>query len=220
MSRQAANPTQMVLFDAETDRTLAFYEREAASYAQQTASADLRELHNRFLSLAPAGAILDAGSGSGRDTLAFIARERAVDAFDASQAMAAISTERTGIKTQVARLETFTTTKRYAGIWACASLLHVAQHQLSNAIGRLATALLPDGVLFMSFKYGEAQHVTEDGRRYTDLNEATLGWHIHTQAKLKFHSLWVSDDLISAKVRSPWLNALAFKKTRSRSAHE
>jgi SAM-dependent methyltransferase len=49
--------------------------------------------------------ILDAGSGSGRDTLAFLDQGCLVDAFDGSAAMAEISSRLTAQKTRVMRFE-------------------------------------------------------------------------------------------------------------------
>lgn len=205
---------QLALFDAAADATIAYYDRVATQYAEQTAHVDFSAMHKRFLALTPTGPILDAGSGGGRDTLAFLEEGRVVDAFDASLEMAKLSSARTGVTTDVQRFETFRPRQRYAGIWACASLLHVAQHQLSDAVARLAGALLPAGVLFMSFKYGDEQRVTEDGRRFTDLNEASLGWLIRQQPKLSFDSMWKSQDVLSPN-RPPWLNALTLRKTRA-----
>jgi SAM-dependent methyltransferase len=205
--------SKFALSDPDSESTIAFYDARAEAYAEQTAHVDLSEVYDRFLALAPAGPILDAGSGGGRDTLAFLQRKRDVDAFDASPELARISTARTGVETLVARFETFETTKRYAGIWACASLLHVAQFELSDAIGRLTNALAANGVFFMSFKYGDEQRMEPDGRRFTDLNEVSLSMHIHRQARLRFNSMWVFDGASTAG-KTSWLNAMAVRKPR------
>jgi SAM-dependent methyltransferase len=212
------SPTQihqgaLALSDPDGERTIAYYNQRAEAYAAETAEVDLSEVYERFLALAPPGPILDAGSGGGRDTLEFLKRGREVEAFDASAELARISTERTGVATQVARFETFETTKRYAGIWACASLLHVAQYELSDAISRLTNALSANGVFFMSFKYGEEQRVERDGRRFTDLNEVSLSMHIYRQPRLRFNSMWVFEGGSTAG-KTSWLNAIALRKPK------
>lgn len=58
----------------------------------------------------------------------------------------------------------------YDGIWACASLLHCERTRLKEVIGKLLSALKPNGVLYMSFKYGDSDR-EKDGRQFTDLNE-------------------------------------------------
>lgn len=213
MTPVQTSQSKLALGDPDGESTIAFYNARAAAYADQTAHADLSEVYDRFLALAPAGPILDAGSGGGRDTLAFLKRGREVDAFDASEELARISTERTGVTTQVARFETFQTNKRYAGIWACASLLHVTQFELSDAIGRLANALATNGAFFMSFKYGDEQRMEPDGRRFTDLNEVSLSMHIHRQPRLRFNSMWVFEGDSTAG-KTAWLNALTLRKPK------
>jgi hypothetical protein len=50
--------------------TLAYYDRRAADFAEQTADLDLEPLYARFLRhVRPGGRILDAGCGPGRDAL-------------------------------------------------------------------------------------------------------------------------------------------------------
>lgn len=213
MSRRQPRQGDLALGDPDGERTIAYYNRRAKAYAVETADVDLREVYDRFLALAPAGPILDAGSGGGRDTLAFLKRGREVDAFDASAELARISTERTGVCTQVARFETFEATKRYAGIWACASLLHVAQFELSDAIGRLTNALAPNGAFFMSFKYGDEQRMELDGRRFTDLNEVSLSMQIYRQPRLQFNSMWVFEGDSTAG-KTSWLNAIALRQSK------
>lgn len=69
------------------------------------------------------------------------------------------------------RLESFydfSDQSRFDGIWACVFLLHCERHRLDEVIGRIITALKANGVLYMSFKYGDLE---KDGRDFTDLNE-------------------------------------------------
>jgi len=214
MSPRRTHQSSLALTDPDGESTIAYYDQRAEAYATETADVDLSEVYERFLALAPQGPILDAGSGGGRDTLAFLKRGREVEAFDASAELARISTERTGVVTQVDRFETFETTKRYAGIWACASLLHVAQFELSDAISRLTKALAANGVFFMSFKYGDGQRIEHDGRRFTDLNEVSLSMHIHRQPRLRFNSMWVFEGGSTAG-KTSWLNAMALRQSKT-----
>src|SRR5690606_22260482 len=150
--------------DGQKAQSLEYYERNAESYFKATRDADLSALYERFLRRLPKGArILDAGSGSGRDTLAFVRRGYAVSAFDSSAALCELSTRLTGVRTRVLRFQELEGEAEYDGIWACASLLHLSDAELPNAIGRLIRALKPDGVLYMSFKHGAGERVTEDG---------------------------------------------------------
>lgn len=154
-----------------SEATLAYYEAEAEAYFAATIDADMSAEHERFLQeLPPRGLILDAGSGSGRDTKVFLDRGYTVDAFDASPAMASLSSAFTGQTTEVATFENWTgKPDTYDGIWAFASLLHVTRSDLPGVLRTLCDSLKPGGWLFCSFKYGRVNKTDRLGRHYTNL---------------------------------------------------
>lgn len=64
------------------DTTLAFYEGNAKQYYDDTVNTNMTVLYTPFLTYMPTYAsILDAGCGSGRDTLYFASRGYQVTAF-------------------------------------------------------------------------------------------------------------------------------------------
>lgn len=158
------------------DDTIGWYNRTAETYAADTLARNPVALRSAFLARLPRGGlILDAGSGSGRDTLAFLEAGYEVEAFDASEELAEISTLLTGRKTRVARFESFRGAQgRYDGVWAFASLLHVAQDDLPDALDRLAHVLKPGGWLFANFKLGRGERVDAYSRHYTDMDPGLL----------------------------------------------
>src|SRR5258708_9890657 len=67
------------------DFTEGYYNVNAEEYFRATVGIDMSSIYDRFVSKLVAGArILDAGCGSGRDTLAFVKRGYSVSAFDSS----------------------------------------------------------------------------------------------------------------------------------------
>ena len=158
------------------DDTVGWYERSAAAYAAETLGRNPGFLREAFAArLPPGGSILDAGSGSGRDTLAFIEAGFDVDAFDASEGLAVFSSRLTGRPTQVARFESYVGPHdRYDGVWAFASLLHVREADIPPVVGRLAACLKRGGWLFANFKIGKGERLDEFGRRYTDMTRPQL----------------------------------------------
>ena len=61
----------------------------------------------------------------------------------------------------------------FDGIWACASLLHVSEKELETVLVKFHRALKRDGVLYASWKYGEAE--CSDGERfYCDMTEEKM----------------------------------------------
>ena len=125
------------------DRTVAFYDADPTAYSLGSLDADLSELYPEFVErVTSGGLVLDAGSGSGRDTREFLGRGYRVEAFDASMGMSDLASRLTGVDVKVARFEDWSAPSgRYDGIWCFASLLHVARADLSGVVGRLADAL-------------------------------------------------------------------------------
>src|SRR5262245_39734911 len=74
--------------------TLNYYQQNAEQYYQETVTLDLSHLYGPCLSLLPEGGkILDAGCGSGRDSLYFKHQGFQVTAFDACAAFVELSTK-------------------------------------------------------------------------------------------------------------------------------
>lgn len=201
--------------------TWRFYEKNAKGYAEQTAAVDMSALYERFERHLPGGAaILDAGSGSGRDTKHFAEAGYQVTSFDYSAEMAKISTAYTGIPTVVRSFADVNEVNRYDGIWACASLLHLLQTELTDAVARLAKALKPSGVIYMSFRYGVDERCYSDGRCYTDLDEEGVTKIIAAIPPLQVLELWVSGGEGSFEGGGLWLNAIVKKAERQSNVSE
>lgn len=187
-----------------------FYERNADAFYGDTVTTDMAPLYDRFLPrVRPGGKILDAGCGSGRDTLAFLQRGYQVDAFDGSSEMVRLASVLTGIKVRQQLFENIVDTplaQEYDGIWCCASLLHVERNALPSVMGALRRALVPDGIMYASFKYGETDRV-KDGRKFTDLNEKELNKILEMVGGCKLRDSWVTDDQRPGRA-DRWLNAI------------
>ena len=68
--------------------TISYYDQNAQQFFRETVELDMSELYVRFLAHVPKGGrILDAGCGSGRDTVYFLRHGFEVEAFDASAEM-------------------------------------------------------------------------------------------------------------------------------------
>jgi len=188
--------------------TIHHYDENARAFLDGTRDVDMTPLYERFLPRVPAGgAILDAGCGSGRDTLAFRERGYRVTAFDASPELARLAEAHTGQTVHVLRFEDLEWEEAFDGIWACASLLHVPRGQLADAFRRLARALKPGGVLYASFKYGTGDHF-RGGRHFTDLDEEELSRIIARIPDLTVLDTWQTPDQRPGREEESWLNAL------------
>ena len=205
--------TEKARRDSQEARTLAYYEQNAEEYFGVTHNANLDRIYRSFVHKMPKGGrILDAGSGSGRDTLAFVRKGYVVDAFDSSPALCRLSTEFTGVQASVRRFQEVEEKEKFHGVWACASLLHVPEIELGEAIDRLVRALKMGGVLYMSFKYGASERVAEDGRLFVDMTEARLRGVLQGVQNAIMDRVWRTIGEGKFEGRDDWLNALVSKR--------
>ena len=186
---------------------IAYYDTHAEAFFSDTHGVDMAQLHQRFLALLPAGAhILDAGCGSGRDSKSFHQQGFRVTAFDASGKLVALARAHTGLPIEHRRFEDVSEVAVYDGIWACASLLHLPEDALKLAIQALWRALKPNGVLYVSFKYGEGER-EHHGRPFTDATESRLSTWLNDLTDVSTIDTWISIDQRPGRDER-WLNAL------------
>ena len=185
-----------------------FYESNADGFIAQTADVDMAGLYQQFCKhLPPKASVLDAGCGSGRDSLAFSNMEYDVVAFDASLKMVDAASKRAGVPVYQMTFEDMKFEQTFDGIWACASLLHAQRAHLSKVLRRLASFLKPTGVLYASFKYGEKER-EKGGRYFNDLNEQLLAEHLEAVPGLKLMEVWTTSDRRPDRGDERWLNCL------------
>lgn len=187
--------------------TIDYYNRNAESFVVNTVHADMSDIRNRFLKyVGPGGKILDAGCGSGRDSLAFLKAGYAVEAFDASEELCRIATDYLGFKVECKRFEELDGSAQYDGIWACASLLHVKGEDLPDIVKRMRVLLKPDGVLYASFKEGETEGIRE-GRFFHDMTLDACR-SLFLDSGLNVLELFKSRDVRGNYDETTWINII------------
>jgi SAM-dependent methyltransferase len=150
---------------AVTRGTLDHYDVVAADYARASSKLDMSFMRNWFLESVPSGgSILDLGSGSGRDSRAFLDMGYEVTAIDGSAEMCGQAALVSGIEALHLRFDEIDFWNRFDGIWARASLLHVPAEMELDVYGRLKAALRPNGVLYVSYKIGNGERM--EGERF------------------------------------------------------
>lgn len=191
--------------------TLHYYQNHAQDFFDGTVNVDMTPLYEAFTQHLPHGArVLDAGCGSGRDAKAFHEMGYQVDAFDASSAMVELAKQHTGLPVQLMTFSEIDGKAQYDGIWCCASLLHVPSSELPEVMQKLADALKPGGVWYVSFKYGNGERVQGE-RRFTDLDEEGLRMGISNITDVAITSLWITKDYRQERSER-WLNGILHKK--------
>lgn len=207
MSGAGIHATAMQAKTLRQADTVAYYDTHAETFFSETRGIDMSELHRRFLaSLPPGGHILDAGCGSGRDSKAFTELGYRVTAFDASAGLVALAQAFTGIPIAQRRFADVHEIATYDGIWACASLLHLAEPHLIDALQRLWRSLKPNGTLYLSFKYGDGER-EHNGRHFIDATENRLTYWSSHLAGVASSETWITIDQRPGRDER-WLNGL------------
>lgn len=187
-----------------------YYDDHAKDFINNTLSVDMGEFYQAFCKYLPTHAkILDAGCGSGRDSLYFLKSGYLVDALDASSEMVRYASQLTGLPVRQCTFDQINVNNFYDGIWCCASLLHVPKSELVLSMYSLAAALNDTGIWYVSFKYGDTER-TENGRQFTDLNEASLISLVKQLDNIEIRSAWITEDKRPSR-NNQWLNALLAK---------
>ena len=185
-----------------------WYDRNTQAYIDNTRAVDLSDLHGKFLRYVPAGGrILDAGCGSGRDSLAF--RRLGYDAapMDASLAMVQHVRQLLGMEAIHRRHQDVNFAAEFDGVWSNASLLHVPHAALAGVLEKYRTALRPGGVLFASFKHGEGEHY-RDQRLFANQNDDSFSQLIAQVPGLGLIDTWLDADRRPGRQHEQWFSVL------------
>lgn len=193
--------------------TLKYYDNMARQFVSGTRDVQFTEIQDMFLEYIPQrGKILDFGCGSGRDTKYFFDMGYNVEAIDGSEELCKIASEYTGITVKQMLFEELDTQEAYDGIWACASILHVKRQELPLILKKMADATKREGILYVSFKYGNFEGV-KNGRYFTYLTEESMQELLTGISELIVEKEWISSDVRANRGDEQWLNLILRKQT-------
>lgn len=195
-----------------------YYEWYAASYYENTVNLNMEEALGRFLALLPENAeVLDLGCGTGRDTVYLEDAGCYVTPMDGSEQMCRLAEIYTDKEVLHMTFEEMEFEEVFDGIWACASLLHVEGKNMDRIMKKVVNALKPDGVLYMSFKYGDAEEIRNQ-RLFHDYTEETAYDMVMRQEGVRIVEMWQSDDVRG--IETKWLNLLVKKDPEKEESNE
>ena len=158
----------------------------------------------------PYASILDAGCGSGRDTLYFAQRGYRVTAFDYSPTIVKLASKLAGQEVLQLSFQDLEFENQFDGVWACSSLLHIPIAEMNNVLIKLSKSMKVNGVLYTSFKYGTGEH-DRNGRLFVDLDEEGFDELIKVHPELTVIRYWQTSDLRPKREKEKWLNLLVRK---------
>jgi hypothetical protein len=120
--------------------------------------------------------------------------------------MVQATTKLTGHQAVLMRFDEMTYNEEFDGVWACASLLHVRQQNLTEILRRIMRAIKIGGLFYCSFKYGVAERL-EAGRFFNDQDEASFKATVSNLRDVELLSLWITNDVRPDR-NQQWLNAI------------
>lgn len=165
--------------DSRLSTTIASYDSLPELYAQRYDKVDMSSYYDFFLELVPSKSlpILDLGCGSGRDCAGFERLDIPVIGLDLSFGMLSTAAQSTRAPLVQADLRcTPFRDESLAGVWACASLVHLDSDDSSLALAEARRVLSPRGALFISVASGRGHGWRRDGhggRRWFQYQDET-----------------------------------------------
>lgn len=187
-----------------------YYDLNAREFFDGTVDADMSSHYLEFLAHVPQkGHILDAGCGSGRDTLMFKSLGYEVTSIDGSAEMCRLASDYASQEVLHMQFQEIEFEDAFDGIWASASLLHVSSGEIETVLAKLKNSLKGTGVLYASFKYGDFEGV-RNGRYFNDLVEETAV-ELFERVGFRVIRTWITSDSRPGRQDEKWVNIIVSK---------
>ncbi len=153
------------------ERTLAFYDADAAAYADRPHGAGM--LEDFIAELPPGARVLDLGCGGGWHSAQLRDAGFVVTSVDASAGLAAEVKQRWSIDVRVMQFDQLDEVDAFDGVWASASLHHAQTSELPAIFGAIRRATKIGGVFHSTWKVGDDRR-DKLGRFFCAMNESAL----------------------------------------------
>lgn len=184
-----------------------YYDINGEEFFDSTVDVDMSTHYKEFLDYIPKNShILDAGCGSGRDTLAFRSLGYDVTSIDGSYKMCKLASEYTSHEVLHMQFQEIEFNPIFDGIWASASLLHISSSELDVVLEKLKNSLKDNGVLYASFKYGDFEGM-RNGRYFNDFTEKTA-ISLFESSGFEIIKTWITNDARKGRHQEQWVNIL------------
>lgn len=196
--------------------TKRFYESNATTYAEATWKLSMDQQIANFAARLPSGAtVVDLGCGAGRDLKTLSDGGFFAVGLDISAPLASIARQHSGCPVVIADLRHLPlASARFDGVWASASLLHLAHNDIGQALAEIFRILKPGGIFFASIKAGLGERADDQGRWYSyyDVEQ----WRSLLQCA-GFHSLSLQSSVQQTGTLSPtsttWISSIATRSS-------
>lgn len=187
------------------------YNRQASAYYENTVDLDMTKILERFTKLLPeSSTVLDLGCGSGRDSLYFIEKGYDVTSLDGASELCELAQIHIGQDVLCMNYEDIDFKEVFDGVWACASLVHISREDMDFILDKITDSLKADGVLYMSFKYGEYSGM-KDGIYYTEYKTKMIRELINSHNNLELIDIFKTNDVRPEREEQEWINVFLKK---------
>lgn len=194
--------------------TIDYYNQNAKEFVSRTIDADMHYCQNKFMELLNAGDyVLDAGCGSGRDSLFFLNHGYKICSIDASSELCKLAEEYIGQSVECVRFQDMKYEELFDGVWACASLLHLSKKELPIVLRKFYRALKEGGVMYASFKYGDKEE-ERSGRFFSDYHLDEIEKVFTECAGFELIEGFETEDVRVAYTGETWVNVIVRKDFR------
>lgn len=184
-----------------------YYSNHADEFIETTISCDMSVQYDLFRKyVKDKSKILDVGFGSARDMLYFKSIGFDVYGIDACEEFVKRATNM-GLNAKLVKVEDITYINEFDGIWACASLLHC--EDLVRALNKCYDALKDNGIMYVSFKYGDFKGIRKE-RYFIDLDEESIK-EVISNTCFNFVDCLLTSDVRPNRSNEKWLNVILRK---------
>lgn len=186
-----------------------YIKADSTTFLEDMMQGNMDGIYQPFLERLPdRGIILDAGCGSGRDSLYFKNRGHMVVPMETSEEICQKAGERIGQAVLYCNYEEAHFKIPFDGIWACGSLLHFKEEKLIQVLKHFRYSLKQRGTIYTSFIYRTNE---KQNGEFLNLGEK-MAEEIFIAAGFDIDKMWVTEDRGREKMSINWLNILANRK--------
>ena len=190
-------------------KTIRVYNEKTNAYKNLCKTDKEIRTEAKFAAMIPDGGIvLDYGCGPGRTAGYFASKGLIAHAFDASEEMIKMASERPGVTAWTAGFHDLDACDTYDGIWASFSLLHAPRSDINALLRAIKTALKTNGAFYLALKLGTGEARDNLGRFYCYYEQEEIEVLLENAG-----FTWLSHKNGEAEgldgTNSPWIGVLA-----------
>ena len=194
-------------------KTIQSYNKFAKNYVDSTFDTILQYQLTQFTSFLKGGKVLDAGAGSGRDSIYLKEEGFTVSAIDISSEIAKEAKKKTKVNIKEMDLRKLDfKDKSFDGIWCCASFIHIPKKDTEKTLKEFNRVLKEQGVLYLGLREGTSEGLEPS----TNLSREEVFISYYTQNEIESLIKETDFDIITSYIEqdnegNSWINLFARK---------